>query len=654
MSLYEHGPAIFYQRSKAVQDEFELIRIATLRDQALSRLADIIRDVKELRKELDDDVILETFRRINMARELTIQFVKYLSYWQGAFTQPVRPMLFEGDYLIHDFMKSTDFVNSSKIRKIFNFQFYRGNVLMLPYPNMKTIEPPKVHPDLYKELEIFANPKEEDVIACYQILINTLPDAVYREKLAPLEKWLIEPWEPTNVIVSDRTDEKFFTAKTDAAEPESETKRKSSNTNTRSGSNNNSRRGSIISCTSGKGNKKGDPSNANPKTLSATVPPPPAISPPGRLRKGVSQKSIKSEEKKNVPVVEVAPTVANPVEDVKVTPVVKVFEPKLTVEQKKEIADLEKYYEDLENQFLPKISKRAQSADTTALLPNEAKDEDIVFRGKKIFYSTTKVNTSEDNLELISPTKNKSSSPNKKNKKKEKKDTEKVAQGEGAKEENDDEGAEKEKEEDEEISDLDNDEDEDDDDDEDSKQEGSGEKKGEADEATKVTEKEEDGTPSKSEKPENKKKIKNPVNRNDSRRMSELTMNISEPANSRRSSLAPGAEPLDTTAKIGGAKAGANPKKLTLPNIDPKHKKKSKEATQSSANQSQVKNPADNDELSLDIDTSSMDDYNSDSSPYRRVKRKPKKLTISTQNMRAWFVIQQQNMAKAPGSAGHY
>lgn len=188
--------AVYFQRSRVVQEEFALIEIATERETLVNKLNEVIRDVKEERKELDDDMILETFKLFNVVRDATIRTIQAIVKWQESFTKLVRPTIFQVDFMIEKLVKEIDFVNSSKIRKVFNFQFYRGNVLLLPYPNLSGGEPVRVTPQIAREIKYFSHPVEETLIASYQVLIDSLPESIYKEKVTSLEKWLIEPWVP--------------------------------------------------------------------------------------------------------------------------------------------------------------------------------------------------------------------------------------------------------------------------------------------------------------------------------------------------------------------------------------------------------------------------------------------------------------------------
>jgi hypothetical protein len=202
--------AVYYQRTKVFHEEFKLIGVVIDREEVVKQLENIVREVKEGRKDCGDDVILETFRLFNVVRRLTFKVIKAISIWQDSFTKQLRPIVFQGDYIIEKLIKYIDFINSSKLKKIFNFQFYRGNVLLLPYPSLKEEDPIKVPPALGKEIKDFAFPSEDEIISAYTVLYNTLPEDIYREKVVSIEKWLMEPWVPRIWISTNNGDQPYF------------------------------------------------------------------------------------------------------------------------------------------------------------------------------------------------------------------------------------------------------------------------------------------------------------------------------------------------------------------------------------------------------------------------------------------------------------
>ena len=197
--------AIYFQKSQVVQEEFKLIEVATLREMVVEKLQRIIRQVKERRRECDEATILETFSLFNKARDATVDVIRSISVWQESFTKPIRPRLLDCDYIVDRLIGHIDFINSTNLKRMFNFQFYRGNVLLLPYPNPdSTVDPVRISTALERELRAFAAPAEQTVLYCYQFLINCLPDEVYQDKLAPLKRWLMAGWIPKVVVINSK------------------------------------------------------------------------------------------------------------------------------------------------------------------------------------------------------------------------------------------------------------------------------------------------------------------------------------------------------------------------------------------------------------------------------------------------------------------
>ena len=157
--------AIYFQKSQVVQEEFKLIEVATLREMVVEKLQRIIRQVKERRRECDEATILETFSLFNKARDATVDVIRSISVWQESFTKPIRPRLLDCDYIVDRLIGHIDFINSTNLKRMFNFQFYRGNVLLLPYPNPdSTVDPVRISTALERELRAFAAPAEQTVL----------------------------------------------------------------------------------------------------------------------------------------------------------------------------------------------------------------------------------------------------------------------------------------------------------------------------------------------------------------------------------------------------------------------------------------------------------------------------------------------------------
>ena len=212
------GPAVFFQQSKATQDEFQLIEFVTTREKYIRKLDSAIREVKEGRKGKDDPLmIFKIIKGMNDVRQATVELLFAISKWQETFTKPIRPQIMECDYIIERIIKHIDFVNSSHVRKLFHFQILRGNALLLPFPkndlsniiksggkidNIEQLVIAVSSQEIANELSKFMSPDENVVIKCYQILINCLPDEVFSKVLVPLDRWLIHSWDPQIKVIS--------------------------------------------------------------------------------------------------------------------------------------------------------------------------------------------------------------------------------------------------------------------------------------------------------------------------------------------------------------------------------------------------------------------------------------------------------------------
>jgi ribosomal protein L12E/L44/L45/RPP1/RPP2 len=397
--------SIFHQRSKVVQEEFALIELMIEREGVMKRLSDAIKDVNDLRKELDDAHILKTFRLFNMLREVTVRFIKTVEKWQGSFTRFIRPELYSIDYMASKFLRDVDFINSSKLKKIFNFQFYRGNILLLPYPSgitLKNVDPLRVHPDLNEEIKKFSNPDEEDVIACYQVLINCLPEDVYSKRLVSLEKWLIEPWTP-NIFLYSKVDQPLFTpeflstllgASTTTPNPEEPSKPGSSK--------------KVLN------SKLVNISSSHKAGIAATTPNNYGMFKSTKSTTNPSRKTTKSlKPSSNLPDIHAKPSSSAEVESVKVSldsskkdekventsigsstigsysyrrKEKSEFDPPLTVDEKRELRKLENYLKDVTSLLTPKAPLRSPSKGIP-ITSDTTKSNDEIFMSKQVFFA---------------------------------------------------------------------------------------------------------------------------------------------------------------------------------------------------------------------------------------------------------------------------
>lgn len=192
--------AVFFQKSSALQQEFQLVELTTLRETYVEKLKTIIDEVKEERRVCDNECIYETFVLLNYVRNCTLNVVDGIEKWMQGFTKIITPHLLQCDYIAQRLIKHIDFVNATSLRRIFNFQINRGNFLILPLPNPRTITPNRVDAKLAQAILDFAKPPEENIVKCYQFLLNILPVKIFR-KILPLKTWLLDPWIPKFEVV---------------------------------------------------------------------------------------------------------------------------------------------------------------------------------------------------------------------------------------------------------------------------------------------------------------------------------------------------------------------------------------------------------------------------------------------------------------------
>lgn len=414
--------SIFYQRSKVVQEEFALIELMIEREGVLKRLIEAIKDVNDLRKELDDAQILKTFRLFNMMREVTIRFIKTVENWQGSFTRFIRPELYSIDYMASKFLRDIDFINSSKVKKLFNFQFYRGNVLLLPYQSgvTKNIDPLRVHPELGEEIRKFSHPDEEVVVACYQVLINCLPEDIYLKKLVSLEKWLIDPWTP-NVFVYSKTDQPLFTPEliatllggsTATAEPIVEDSVKGGRPRSAKKGIDQSKSNQFSSDKKLPASK--DKAVSKLKGTNAT-----SSSKKNKVSSGNNLPDINGKIKSNLETESGKISLADSIgQDVKTetnstsSSTVGSYsykrrekekppsEPPLTVEEKRELRKLENYLKDVTSLLKPKAPNTSPTKERLASSDPGGKSDEEIFRSKRIFFSHIPKESPLDELEL--------------------------------------------------------------------------------------------------------------------------------------------------------------------------------------------------------------------------------------------------------------
>ena len=201
LKLPKESHNIFHQKSTSLQQEYALVDLTIKREVAVEQLSKLIFDVNNKFRENDDDCILETFILFNKLRNCTFDLIEGVLKWQQGFTQSIRPQLCEIDYLVK-MIDKIEFVSSTALRRLYNFQFRLGNIFLLPFINPRKIEPHLINKKLARQVVNFAFPSEERLVKNYQILINSLPPAVFK-KILPLGSWLENKWQPQVYLKPD-------------------------------------------------------------------------------------------------------------------------------------------------------------------------------------------------------------------------------------------------------------------------------------------------------------------------------------------------------------------------------------------------------------------------------------------------------------------
>jgi hypothetical protein len=191
--------AIYFQQTSNGNIEYHLIELTTIRETLLRDYKILERAVLERRCKFDNECILKLISYLNEIREATLNLFEQISQWQKMFVKAKRPTLLNKDYLV-EIITSTEFINSSKIRKHLNFAVMRGNIFMLPLSTGKPKEPTIITQEIMKEVERFANPNMDRLIAAYTLLQKSLPRKNFQDVMS-LNRWIHSIWVP-NVQVS--------------------------------------------------------------------------------------------------------------------------------------------------------------------------------------------------------------------------------------------------------------------------------------------------------------------------------------------------------------------------------------------------------------------------------------------------------------------
>lgn len=149
--------ALYYQNTKNHDLEFTLVQKTVARESVFKRFKIIERAVKEKRRPFDDESRLELLILLNAIRETTLDFLEEVIQWQKMFVKAKRPTVMSEDYLI-EMARSTEFINSSPLKKHYNFSVSRQNVFLLLMSTGKPKDPVEATPRILEELHKLADP----------------------------------------------------------------------------------------------------------------------------------------------------------------------------------------------------------------------------------------------------------------------------------------------------------------------------------------------------------------------------------------------------------------------------------------------------------------------------------------------------------------
>lgn len=195
--------AVYFQETSCHSLEYKLVEQTTIREALLEKLHDLEHAVQQKRRVMNEECIIDMFSIIVAIRDSTFELLEQVVSWQKMYVHTRRPKLLNTDYLI-TLVKSTEFINSSPLKKMFNFRVGRGNVFIMPMSTGKTRPPVVITPAILTVLQAFTSPPIERLHSCYVILRNTLPAKSFN-RIVALEKCLDVKtiWKP-NVIFAEQ------------------------------------------------------------------------------------------------------------------------------------------------------------------------------------------------------------------------------------------------------------------------------------------------------------------------------------------------------------------------------------------------------------------------------------------------------------------
>jgi hypothetical protein len=186
--------AVYEQNTKNHELEFKLVQLTTVREGYLQDFRELERAVIEKRRKFNDDSILDGMRLLNNIRDISFDLVEQIGEWQKMYVKAKRPTIMNCDYLT-EMITSTEFVNSSPIRKHFNFAIMRRNLFLLPLATGKPKDTVETTKELIAELERFANPDVDRLISCYSLFQKSFPAKVFKTIMS-MDRWVFSLYQP--------------------------------------------------------------------------------------------------------------------------------------------------------------------------------------------------------------------------------------------------------------------------------------------------------------------------------------------------------------------------------------------------------------------------------------------------------------------------
>jgi hypothetical protein len=191
--------AVYIQKTANHSIEFKLVELTTVREILIQEYKNIDKAFEDKTRQFNDISALECLVLLNKIREITFDLLDQVSEWQKMFVKAKRPTLLNCDYLV-SMITSCEFLNSSRVRKHFNFALFRGNFFLLPLSTGKQKDVININPEMMREIEKFSNPDLDRLISGYRLFQGCVSKKLFKTILS-MNRWAFSVWVP-NVQVS--------------------------------------------------------------------------------------------------------------------------------------------------------------------------------------------------------------------------------------------------------------------------------------------------------------------------------------------------------------------------------------------------------------------------------------------------------------------